>query len=202
MSVAMVASSPGHSWGWGYSYGRMEFTGNISSMPFSQPLPRFRRQNGSPDSPWCLPPSRWYLDLLMFPLCWQPVYTKVQCILEAMCVTVDFWYSAHYSGFCIKLLSILGQIKAPGLLGETLPWKDDPLSALWYTDDIGNWYCSASPWLLCYRHYDGPLKDINSVDMNPFPLLQSCKFWVVRWTVQVINLSPSSNETLLGSKLC
>lgn len=55
---------------------------------------------------------------------------KMQCILEAMCVTVDFWYSAHYSGFCIKLLSILGQIKAPGLLGETLPWKDDPLSAL------------------------------------------------------------------------
>jgi len=44
-------------------------------------------------------------------------------------------------------------------------------------------------------------KDLNS-DMSPFPLLQSCEFWVVQWTVQVINLSPSSNETLLGSKLC
>lgn len=80
----------------------------------------------------------------MFPLCWQPVYTEVQCILEGMCVTVDFWYSAHY---IVGSLLILGQIKAPYLLGETLP---DPLSALWYTDDIGNWYCSTSPWLLYY----------------------------------------------------
>jgi len=184
----MVASSPGHSWGWSYSYGRMEFTGNISSMPFSQPLPRFRRQNGSPHSPCCLPPSRWYLDLLIFPLCWQPVYTKVQCILEAMCVTVDFWYSTHYSGFCIKLLSILEQIKAPGLLGETLPWKDDPLSALWCTDDIGNWYCSASPWVLYYRHYDGP----QGSQFWHEPLPSASILWILGCTVDCAGDQPFS----------